>query len=862
MANLIPLINKNTYKFALFGIAKSGKTCILSALALPRFSNPKGFTCTWIEQVPGHEISTNSAETISAEDPFVLGASWLKESKEKLKKGDIPKANSNTDIMRFMFEFGSKENGSISVELIDYSGELLVAQSADLAIKLKQIMRDCDGLLVLAEVPKPDSESGDLAYGLDDLSKAFATLAKERDSGPKQEWPIALLFNKWDRRLDGKEAVTNIGQEEIDNFLSESPEPPHKSLVDKITNFIGNENIHCFPVSAFGSHNINQDGKEVPKTHGQMLKTINLEDGFIWLAERSDTLKVKMLLEASEKTSWWMTQQLIIGARPDFNPAESSAIKNWFCGISALKGISATWNISHKFRAESVIRKKVNTILATFAFKALAQLASCVLIIILSAEFLEIGYDGVMYREIIARRENPAVDENILVKDEEWLTSYYVSPTYRHFLSRIFVLTKNQAKTKSIEWANKREEQAYVKINKAIEEKDTPNVISYIEEYIKVFPNGKYSTEVSVIIGRLITVEGNKKNENYLRSLETEINSFKVSKEASQEKLKSLHDNIYNLPFSPATESAEIRQNVLREIIVKKQIEITVLIANEELADFKQKYNELISKDMILDSARLLVSRQKPDIEMLKDDFRSKAPNIILKIAKIDLNNKNYDMARKKVNEIQDANVLELLTLEQINYVRMIDPEINKAEDKYLYDQFKKYMSKDTLENYIIKAPLKIMGKEVNEYKSYLGKLMGEVEVSIDCSRIDWGSNFYSYRYYYKNDIEIFANGKKIISTNQIDSKPDTSSVSLGNAKTKISLDKNIELRINITTSYGTFWASKMDGGKGTWTGTVSELQASKTIDLVPDDNAFRNKATIVLNGIPMAPSLPDWKDN
>jgi hypothetical protein len=53
-----------------------------------------------------------------------------------------------------------------------------------------------------------------------------------------------------------------------------------------------------------------------------------------------------------------------------------------------------------------------------------------------------------------------------------------------------------------------------------------------------------------------------------------------------------------------------------------------------------------------------------------------------------------------------------------------------------------------------------------------------------------------------------------------------------------------------------------MDGGKGTWTGTVSELQASKTIDLVPDDNAFRNKATIVLNGIPMAPSLPDWKDN
>ena len=861
MSNLIPLINKNTYKFALFGIAKSGKTCILSALALPRFSNPKGFTCTWIEHVPGHEISTNSAETINAEDPFVVGAKWLKESKELLKKGDIPQANSNTDIMRFSFEFGSKENGSISVELIDYSGELLVAQSADLAIKLKQIMRDCDGLLVLAEVPKSGSESVTID-ALDDLSKAFATLAKERDSGPKQEWPIALLFNKWDRRLDGKEALTNIGQEAIDSFLLESPEPPHKSLVDKITNFIGIENIKCFPVSAFGSHNINQDGKEVPKTHGHMLKTINLEDGFIWLAERSDTLKVKMLLEASKKTSWWMTHQLMFGARPDFNVAQSSAIKNWFCGISAYKGITASWDISQKLSDESEIRKKVNTIRKTFELKFFTQFVSCVLILVLSWEFFEVRSDGVMYREISARRENPAVDENILVKDEEWLTSYYVSPTYIHFLSRIFVLTKNQANIKAIEWANKREEQAYIKIIKAIEENDTPNVISYIGEYIKVFPNGKYINEVRVIIGTKTTAEGNKKNEHYLNSLETELNLFKVSKEASQEKLKSLQDNINNLPFSPPTKSAEIRQDALREIVVKKQIEITVLIANEELAEFKQKYNELISKDNILDSARLLVSRQKTDIETLKGDFRSKAPNIILNNATAYLNNKEYDMARKKINEIQDANVIDLLMVEQIKFVRTIDPKINIAEDKYLYEQVKKHMSKITLDNYLEKAPLKTMKKEVDEYKSYLGKSMGEVEVSINCTRIDWGSEFWSRIYNYDNDVEVLVNGRIIISKNSIKSQANSSSSQIGSGKLKISLDKSIEIIIKNTTSYGYKFIGTMDGGKGSFSGSISELQSSKTIDLKPSVNSFTNKATIVLNGIPMAPSLPDWKEN
>ena len=409
---------------------------------------------------------------------------------------------------------------------------------------------------------------------------------------------------------------------------------------------------------------------------------------------------------------------------------------------------------------------------------------------------------------------------------------------------------------------NKREEQAYIKIIKAIEENDTPNVISYIEEYIKVFPKGNNINEVRVIIGTLTTAEGNKKNEYYLNSLETELNLFKVSKEASQEKLKSLQDNIYNLPFSPATKSAGIRQNALREIIVKKQIEITVLIANEELADFKQKYNELISKDMILDSARLLVSRQKPDIETLKDDFRSKAPNVILKNATAYLNDKEYDMARKKINEIQDANVIDLLTVEQIKFVRTIDPKINTAEDKHLYEQFKKYMSTITLENYLEKAPLKTMKKEVDEYKSYLGKSIGEVEVSINLTRMDWGSEFWSGLYNYDNDVEVLVNGKIIISKNSIRSQANSSSSQIGSGKLKISLDKSIEITIKNTTNYGYKFIATMDGGKGSFSGSISELQSSKTIDLKPSDNSFTNKATIVLNGIPMAPSLPDWKEN
>jgi hypothetical protein len=861
MSNLITATDKNIYKFALFGIKSSGKTCILSVLALPRVSNPKGFTCTWIEHVPGHEISTNSAETINAEDPFVVGAKWLKESKELLKKGDLPAPTEITNIMRFLFEFSSKENGSISVELIDYSGELLVTR-ADTATKLKQIMRDCDGLLVLAEVPKPDSESGDLAYGLDDLSKAFATLAKERESGPKQEWPIALLFNKWDRRLDGKEAVTNIGQEAIDNFLSESPEPPHKSLVDKITNLIGNENIRCFPISAFGSHDITQDGKEVPKNQGQMLKTINLEDGFIWLAERSDTLKVKMLLEASKKTSWWMTHQLMFGASPDFNVAQSSAIKNWFCGISARKGMDAAWDISHKLPAESEIKEKANKILRIFRLKALAQLASFILMIILSAEFLEIGYDGVKYREISARREHPATDGKILVKDEEWLTSYYASPNYRHFLSRIWVLTKNQAKTKANEWANKRDEFAWMKVISAKDNKDEPNEFKFAKEYLFDFPTGKHSSEAEEIIVIVITREMRQKNKDYLDNLKIKINTVTVDESASVKTISDLLDDIYKLPHPTyAYEDDFNKQRELRELAVMKQKATTILIAMVTLEKFKQEYYSLIRNENVLEAASLLKSRMESDIEMLKIDFRYKAPEIIVKRATKDLNDQLYDAARKKINETQDVNVSELLTLAQIKSIKMMDAKINIAEDKDLYEQFKKYMSTKSIDNYLEKAPLKTMKKEVDGYKAYLGKLMGEVEVNLDCNRIFWDKNYGGNIYNYRSNFKVFVNGKEIISKTNINSTPGAETGG-GSGKVKINLNNDVNIEVKVDSVYGKLWDSSGPKCGGIFKGKYSELQSSITMELKTPDNSFVNKNTLILDGIPMAPSLPDWKEN
>lgn len=861
MSDLNHKTDATIFKFALFGIRGSGKTCILSALALPRYSNPKGYTCTWIENLSEVKSSIGSSDKNIIENSFIEGSNWLRKAKSTIKNGDIPAPNANRDVMRFLFEFGSKENGRISVELIDYSGELLLASRNELTKKLWDIMQNCDGLLVLAEVPQPGLKSGEQAESLNNLSEAFASLIKERDSKSKQEWPIALLFNKWDRKLNDA-SNENPGREAIDNFLAEVPEPPHKSLVNKVSNFIGDENLMCFPVSAFGSHVVRQDGSEVPKFDGQMLKTINLEDGFIWIAERSKILNVKMLKNASEKASWWFPHQMVLGRTPAADAFQRSAIKNLICGISVFSGISSTWNLMKKLPDKSEENKQANNILKLFALKAGSQVLVGFLIFVLSIQMFEIWMDGIVVREIKVRRENPSTDEKVLEKDEKWLTDYYASTNYRHFLSKIFVLTKNQSKTMAIESAKKRDESAYRKIENAKE--DTDKVI-LAQDYIKAFPTGGFIETVQVIVTKAETKKNQNLNMSYLENLKLTITLFpddlNITSNSVQD-LKNLLEKINTLPHPDyVLEEHKIEQGKLRKLVEAKQIKISNIIARMELEKFRQEYNDLMNKENITDAAKLIMSHKEDEVDKLKDDFRSKCPDIIKKNVISNLKLDNFIKARRMLKDVGDLNINILLNAEQIMALKNLEKEIDNGEDKYFYDQVIKYKNKDRIDNYLTNAPLKTMKKDVENYKTYLDKRTGEVEVTIECRRIEWGEKFYGNVYNYRNDIEVIVNGRHIIAANKISSKPNASSAGIGSNKIKLYLEKNIDVKIIVTTSYGAFWDSKMDGGKGEWSGKYTELQNSKTLDLIPQDNSFKNRATIVLSGVDPEPSLPPWKE-
>ncbi len=146
--------DQKIFRLALYGVRASGKTCILSALSLPRAPHPDNLSCSWIESVPGHPLPSGDPDTWSTDDPFHIGWKWLHEQRTRLWCGELPPPNPNReDAMRFLFAFGTPNQGTRQVELLDYSGELITASASELGAQLRNHMRGCDGLLVLAEVP-------------------------------------------------------------------------------------------------------------------------------------------------------------------------------------------------------------------------------------------------------------------------------------------------------------------------------------------------------------------------------------------------------------------------------------------------------------------------------------------------------------------------------------------------------------------------------------------------------------------------------------------------------------------------------------------------------------------------------------
>ena len=267
------------YQFALFGRQNAGKTTFVAALAAPHAA-AAGVSVVWRGGSADNPRPPGPEAEWDPEDPATQryrGAGWVGAAAAALRAGAVPPANpASLHPLRVRYDL-SAGGTTYPVEVTDYSGELIdPAVSGDaLAAQLRRQLRGLDGVLVLAEAPRPGGAAG-LADDLHRLLQAFAILRKDdTGAGLPAGCAVALVVNKFDRRPAGQTAG---------DFLAGADGATHRRLRDGLTT--RNPSDACvFAASAFGA-SLSSGAGEVPAA-GRPLPSVGLEEPFLWAAGRA-----------------------------------------------------------------------------------------------------------------------------------------------------------------------------------------------------------------------------------------------------------------------------------------------------------------------------------------------------------------------------------------------------------------------------------------------------------------------------------------------------------------------------------------------------------------------------------------------
>lgn len=318
----------NTYsrKIVLYGRPASGKTCLLAALAMAREPHPEGHSCIWVCDSQTIPMPQGSRESWNVNDPAVarfLGKEWLQRAIEAISNGGVPRANPNDATpFRLLFDVTQTSGRIQRLEMVDYSGELVDPNLSDdvLAKKLLVHLEEADGILVLAEAPRPGEKYHELYRELQVLQQALMLVNNKRRQVKADPLPIAMLLNKWDRFSKMDEFDAEAARIEVDEFINQKPVVPQKALYSVLQSVGGELNgiafSEVFPVSAFGKtrkelKEVNGSQREV-ELPGELspLPSFGLEDPLVWVCQRSDQLELHELRSRAARLAPWKLWQV------------------------------------------------------------------------------------------------------------------------------------------------------------------------------------------------------------------------------------------------------------------------------------------------------------------------------------------------------------------------------------------------------------------------------------------------------------------------------------------------------------------------------------------------------------------------
>lgn len=839
------MVNKSqkAYRFAVYGRAASGKTCILAALAMKCVAHPSKFTSTWVLEPAGLPKPQGEPETWDVGDQasaFYLGKIWLEKAIERLVRGELPPPNPNrAEPLRYLYHFTTPSRRTYPVELIDYSGELIDPSltNDEMAKRLREHLSSMDGILVLAEVPRPEDETSQpLSAELHKLEQAFAILKNENQQGPTLDLPLALLFNKWDRRSSLRYTTPENEYLELHRFLEKKPEPPHKTLVDALKNSVTEDNFQIFPVSAFGEHEFARGADntiiERPKSVSP-LQSFGLEDGFIWAAQRRDTIDITRFLEeiSGKSVRCFLKNASLVFSLPLIGKGRA---------------------LAQRFPEKSPERSKIQQALQRY-FLAIIANAFC-LLVILFALFAagESIHDNFRYRAILAAKSDPQATLQKLKGDEAWLASYYRAPFYRHLVSRLLVMDSAEAMATLRSFRDRREEMQWRPVAEATDDLLRAELA---RKYLQQF--GENGIHVDLANTFVTAAEQSNKylgNRNHLANIATVFEALLLKGAPSEEELEKLYQQLLTLPFPEAVTGAlDAQQKMLLTRIATEKIKLAKEQGKEQWLIERDQYFEAMREGDIVQAGEFLNRLRgqtvaKEETEKLAGDFKKRAVSELTKYINEKSRQKLWGQARNILQQALDSQPLVAqLGAPQLKELQNLQGGLDIAEDRDLYAQVVKYKDQERLSQYLKYAPLQKMAPAVSRYQQHLTLLTNPLELKLILDHISLGEGCRH------SNLFVTFNGKTILEKADLSLPESGVSSQIGSTQLREKLSDIAKVYAKATCSS---WWSK-DIGEVNWEGTVGALNGLR-LKLDSKDGVDRT-ITFRLSGLPEEPLLPAW---
>ena len=731
----LPTTAARTYRLGIIGSKASGKTCLLAALNMPRPQNRLSYTAV-MPALTGQESPAMHA-----------GYEWIAAAATKLRAGAWPDPNPNIEQrLSVRFQFSDGELRKKDVEVFDYSGELLRAGTSrsELAAHLRKLLREMDGLLVLAEYPSAERDVSELAGELHELMSVFALINDEAQKHPEKlerPTPIAFVVNKWDRcaGFDGGQDVAAQRLLLADQFLERTPPPYHANMINMLR-VAAKGRFEIFPVSATGPTRPGQScQRELPPERGN-IRSYGLEDPFIWLIGQHDALDIAAREARMQKIrrNWasfpwmpWREGRAIKALRGqlDKNTPEGKQLTALLPRVRGLLG-----------------RQIVIYLLAALAFEGL----------------LDFRRHHAALNHIVAPTRETEWQEGV-----KWLRDYAWSGQWRHAIYSYFVLPKKAALEQAYKIQNGKDDEEFAKISKAYENGDTTGARTLIESHRRTFRDSLNATAIGRIADQ---IEEEEKLRRYREKIALWRHRLDLSRPGPDESGPALEDKLamLNTLFTEAagekdapTDKAALaaRQELFSDINTLQQKlapRINVGKVYAQIRDAIDGEQYPLAVDLFGGES----FRNAPDAELLHE-FRRNLPKFIdRKCDTLARRGENWKEARLYAEQFLTPGWREVVSEEVIPFINQTVERIKQLGDTYLYQVAHDNKLQSALSRYLDEAPLGSMRTEVNAYKVWLAQREAPAKLTFRLMAIEWGKDVDKKGLLDRTAIKFYVNGQ------------------------------------------------------------------------------------------------------